>query len=528
MNGFHIDLNMAQHPVDYIFRWLDRLRESGYDTILWELENKVAWETCPDCVAPDAYTKSEFRTILRRCRELGLESIPLFQTIGHAEYVLKADSRRLLREDPSSTGQYCPQAPAVREFLQAWIREYVELFDSPRYFHLGADEARRLGFCPTCKDYVATHSVGRLYTEQINGLAEFVRAHGARPMIWGDMVLHHPEALDFLAKDIVICDWVYDVYHGYSWIFVWGKSFLTFSTIDNDVLDRFGACLFPDGYEPGRAPNPFYAADYLKARGFDVVTCPASSHGGDNVFAPRNYLHLRNTQGSFSKGREPGFSGSILTSWSLHLHPWELQLPTIELPGYMAAHSGATLEEFQSYFCKKHFGADTPEFWLACGKLANPCLFTTKDTLGFEKEGLPLPRDHARAIIGKTGAKGPEALRTASRRVREYGEAARLFADLAGQVEKGHDLLVLWQLAAENLVNRARISERFLSNQASIVARQALPESERDQCRQLLAELQLLRDHTSELYQTILTPEHVAIAMNYMYGAVEALLVELT
>ena len=170
--------------------------------------------------------------------------------------------------------------------------------------------------CPTCKRFAAKHSVSRLYVDHVNAIANVVRRNKARPAIWADMVLHHREALDRLGRDIRLFDWMYDIHHGNSWIFAWGKGFLTFSTIDFEMLDTFGRHLFPDGYESGRIPYPFYTADYLREKGFQVTTCPASSHAGDNVFAPRNHLHLRNTRDSFEKGAQRGFDGSVLTSWS--------------------------------------------------------------------------------------------------------------------------------------------------------------------------------------------------------------------
>jgi hypothetical protein len=100
MIGFHIDMNMAQFRADYLERWLRELARIGYNTILWEAENNVRWETCPECVAPEAFSKKEFKRLLDLCHELGLESVPLLQTLGHSEYALKHDRYRDLREEP--------------------------------------------------------------------------------------------------------------------------------------------------------------------------------------------------------------------------------------------------------------------------------------------------------------------------------------------------------------------------------------------------------------------------------------------
>ena len=62
--GFHIDMNIAQFRGEYLKQELKMLADLGYNTIIWEVENNIKWETCPECVSPDAFTKEEFKEIL--------------------------------------------------------------------------------------------------------------------------------------------------------------------------------------------------------------------------------------------------------------------------------------------------------------------------------------------------------------------------------------------------------------------------------------------------------------------------------
>src|SRR5258708_256250 len=84
---FHMDFNYVSLKSDYLRDWLRQLPELGFNAVLWELEDKVQWETCPECVWPEALSKPEFRVLLAYSKSLGLEPIPLLQTVGHAEYV---------------------------------------------------------------------------------------------------------------------------------------------------------------------------------------------------------------------------------------------------------------------------------------------------------------------------------------------------------------------------------------------------------------------------------------------------------
>ncbi|MGE5741224.1 MAG: family 20 glycosylhydrolase, partial [Candidatus Aminicenantes bacterium RBG_16_66_30] len=258
LTGFHIDMNIAQFRGPYLRSALKALAAKGYNAIIWEVENNIRWETCPECVSPDAFTKAEFKDILAYSRSLGLEPIPLLQTIGHCEYVLKNERYKPLAEVPGRIDQYCPRNPEVVAFLTKWLEEYLDVFGPVRVFHLGADEAYTLGECPRCRAFAAEHSLSELYIDHINAMSWPLIDRGIRPVIWADMVLHHPEALDKLSRKIMLYDWLYDRYEGCGTVQVWGRGSLTRDELDPPTLERFGAFLYPLGDEPGRDPDPFY------------------------------------------------------------------------------------------------------------------------------------------------------------------------------------------------------------------------------------------------------------------------------
>lgn len=45
--GFHIDMNISQFKGNYLKQELKMLADLGYNTIIWEVENNIKWETCP-------------------------------------------------------------------------------------------------------------------------------------------------------------------------------------------------------------------------------------------------------------------------------------------------------------------------------------------------------------------------------------------------------------------------------------------------------------------------------------------------
>jgi hypothetical protein len=521
MNTFHIDMNMAQYQAGYLKSWLAKLAQAGYDSILWEVENNVRWETCPECVSPDAFTKDEFREILAESRSLGLEPIPLFQTIGHAEYVLKHPEYAHLKEVPDAIDQYCPRNPEVLTFLHRWIEEYLDLFGPIRLFHIGADEAYEIGACPQCSAYASEHSISRLYIDHINRVIEPLVKKGVTPGLWADMVLHYPEALDLLSRDCVLFDWIYSVYAGSGKVHVWNDGLTRAEDFKPETLARFGPYLYPQGDEPGREPEPYYTADYLAAHGFRVVTCPSSSSNRDNVFTPRTWLHLANTMGWFIKGR--AFMGSVLTSWSMHLFPWELQWSSLHVPTYLKENPAGTLNDYPAWFTRYHFGTEDTTFWHAAGLLAKSCLFTYTNSLGFSKDCLPVASDHvARTLTGLAElGKLDEMLAGCRARLDEYSRGREQMAQFTQHAAHGQEELAIWDLEAANLITRARSSAFLIEHAHEVIhAYKLTAAADRQTAQELFACEQAQRAATTRLYEAMIRPTRREEMMEYAFGAV--------
>ncbi|OGS22170.1 MAG: hypothetical protein A3J83_03700 [Elusimicrobia bacterium RIFOXYA2_FULL_40_6] len=515
MRGFHIDMNTAQFKGDYLKKWLKELAKLGYDTIIWEIEANVKWDTCPECSPADAMSKTEFKELLKLSAKLGMENIPLFQTLAHCEYVLKHDKYKNLMELQGEISQYCPQNPEVLKFTGKWIDEYLELFGKIKYFHIGADEARFLGKCGKCREYVEEKSVSQLYIDYVNKVSEPLIKNKIIPIIWADMALSHPEALEKLSRKIMLFDWIYSVRRIDGEVQVWGETNGKHgrNDIPKHISDLYKKYLYPNGFEYGRVPETFYTADYLADKGFKVVTCPGSSSYGDNVFSPRNWYHMTNTFDSFQKGMSKHLFGSVLTSWTIHLFPWELQLSCIEIPSFLKKYPKKNIEEFQKYFVNKHFGLKDDNLWKACGLLSIESLFAYTDSLGFDKSLMKVPESYVIDKLKKISEEGRtgQELENSEIRLKEYKEALKLFEKLEKNAKKGKDLIKIWKLFARNLINRAEAAIFLLKNGTGT----------KKDGQKILKELHKLKIETEEFYKNEIIPSRLKDYMHWMYGSIE-------
>jgi hypothetical protein len=523
MRGFHVDMNVAQFNRPYLEKWLAEFARLGYDTIVWEVENNIRWDTCPECASPEAFSKEEFRQILELCRGMGLEPIPLFQTIAHCEYVLKHEKYQHLAEVKGMIEQYCPSNPDVVPFLNRWIEEYLEVFGAVRCFHLGADEALWLGKCDECRAYAERNSLADLYVQHMKPLFAPLVQRGITPIIWADMVLHHVEAVDKLPREVMLFDWMYNIHRGDGRVHVWGVGMRDRDGIPPQALKTFGQFLYPFGDEPGRDPETFYTADYLASKGFQVVTCPASSSARDNAFSPRNWLHVVNTFDSFTKGMSKCLCGSVLTSWTVRLVPWELQLATMDIPSFVARNSGATIEAFQSDFVRDRFGTADQSFFRACGLLSKPCLFTVGTSLGVDKSCMPVPIDHAKVRVCEIAQRDQveQELADCGERLEEYRQALELFEAFSRKARRGKKHLDLWNLAARNLINRAEASSFLLECAEQLKEARPAPAAMKSRGGQILTTMHGLKEETRLVYLQAQKPTRANEIVQWLFDPVE-------
>lgn len=320
----HLDFNSVQMRKESVIDSLRTAAAAGYNAVLWEVEDKIRWETCPECVHHDAFTKEEFRSILDEADRLGLRPIPLMQTFGHAEYILRHGQRRELLEDPAFPSCYCVSRPETRAFLKALLHEYLEVFGSRvKDFHLGGDEAVVFGTCPTCRK----RDKMELYAEHLLAVSEELRARGIRPGIWCDMILKAGEAgTAKIPRDFTIWHWDYAYglpdRTGFSWT---GKT------------------------------------DLLRRLGFEVIFAASTSSCGDGLFLPRYGYHGANVAAAAALARKEKFRGLCVTSWSVHPIPKALQYPLWEFAAKRYLAPGADEERDFSGCLARQFGPVRPD-----------------------------------------------------------------------------------------------------------------------------------------------------------------------
>lgn len=463
--AFHIDLNFVHLRSEYIRRWLPLIAEMGYNAILWETEDKVCWETCPEVAWPEAITKSVFRSLLDDTAALGMESIPLLQTIGHAEYVLQHEAHRHMRELPDRHDCYCTENPATRVFLGNLIREMLDLFGSPRRFHLGGDEAYVFGQCPKCAAQVAAVGEIELYARHLTELSRPLRDARVVPAVWSDMILANASELDGILDGFEIWDWNYwCAGQSQKEVRVWGHGTLARSQLSPAIIQCFPQILGVEG-----ALNGFYTADFLRDKGYSVVLCGSARSAGDSFFCPQTRLHDFNIAAVAAKAARSGLTGIGVTSWGIRLNSWETQWISLALGPIFLLEPEADVQHARASVAESLFGVEGALILEAIDQISGQVsLFAREKATGVQwnglKDSLPAPSGHVEQClrrIRKENRLETEILVVEDQIQRIKCGLVRL-EELAARVTTGRHLFDRWVMAAEFQYLHARITRDIL------------------------------------------------------------------
>jgi len=205
------DLRQTHSMTDKLIAYFADFARYKINAVLIEYEDKFPFDSYPELVHPKhALSKEQFEELKRTAHEYFIDIIPLQQSFGHLEYVLRHDAYKHLRETVKSTGEICPSRPGSYELITALLDEMMDRHPDSRYIHLGCDEVYSLCECETCqKCYEGVRE--RAFISFLNRLIEFAASRGKTPIFWHDMLHKCPEEeLKRLDSRGVAMIWLYN------------------------------------------------------------------------------------------------------------------------------------------------------------------------------------------------------------------------------------------------------------------------------------------------------------------------------
>ena len=137
----HLDLKGAPPKIHYLVKIIPLLRQWGATGLLVEYEDMFPFKNELNCLArKQAYTSDDIKTLQDVANYEKMKFIPLIQTFGHLEFVLKHDRFSHLRELPENPMALCPSNEDSVPLIQAIIDQVMSEHDDLKYLHIGGDE----------------------------------------------------------------------------------------------------------------------------------------------------------------------------------------------------------------------------------------------------------------------------------------------------------------------------------------------------------------------------------------------------
>ncbi|MFL2099792.1 family 20 glycosylhydrolase [Desemzia sp. FAM 24101] len=214
------------------------LAPAGVDMLILEIDKSFVFKSHPEIDGgKNALTTDDAANLSAFSRNLGIEIVPLMQSLGHQGW---GGSRSALLtaypefdETPNIPldaewpeifcRSWCPQHPNVNEIVFDLMDELINGF-SANYFHIGMDEVYEIASdqCERCNG----GNRAELFTKAVNDMYSHLNKEcGVTVMMWGDRLIDAElfgydnwegdtfgtfHAIENIPKDIILLDWHYD------------------------------------------------------------------------------------------------------------------------------------------------------------------------------------------------------------------------------------------------------------------------------------------------------------------------------
>jgi hypothetical protein len=220
--GFYHDVTRGKVPTLSTLKSLvGKLSSYKINQLQLYVEHSFAFKNIPELWrGKDPLTHAEIRELDAWCTMHFIDLVPSLATFGHLYELLRIGRFERLNELDIAAGalphnlwdrmaHYTIDVANPDSFflIKSMLDEFLPLFGS-RYCNICCDETFDLGMGKNAGRAAAVGK-GRLYVEFVKKIIGVVREHGKTPMLWGDVILHYPELLPELPKDLVFLNWGY-------------------------------------------------------------------------------------------------------------------------------------------------------------------------------------------------------------------------------------------------------------------------------------------------------------------------------
>ncbi len=212
----YLDLRAFCPTFEHLLRDIKRMAWCHSNAVVIEYEDKLPFVHLSALRnAAHCYTPAQMQQLCETAQDYFVDIIPLQQSFGHLEYVLKHPAYRHLRECEEHLGEMNPLHPESMVLSKQLLQESIGFHPNAPYIHIGCDEVWSLG--KGAQSRASGHSRQRLFIDYVNQLIAEVCAQGKTPIMWHDMLFDlegnlacTPQELGLLDRRVILAIWLYN------------------------------------------------------------------------------------------------------------------------------------------------------------------------------------------------------------------------------------------------------------------------------------------------------------------------------
>ena len=220
VRGFMLDISRDKVPkVVTVKKIIDMMSDLKMNHLELYVEGfSFGYPSFERYLEEDGYISvDEYKELEAYARARFIDLVPNQNGFGHMTKWLEKDEFKDLAELPDGIflwgrmrkpSTLNPLDPRSLELVKALYRDMLPI-SSSKYFNMNFDEPFELGKGKS-KAECERIGLGNVYIDYALKAYEEIKRYGKTPLIWGDVLIKHPELLHRLPEDMIFVDWGYD------------------------------------------------------------------------------------------------------------------------------------------------------------------------------------------------------------------------------------------------------------------------------------------------------------------------------
>ena len=219
IRGAMIDISRSKVPtLKTLKEMVDILSDLKYNHLELYVEGfSYEYKSFPEVLIERNYIKlEEYIELEQYANERYIDLVPNQNGFGHmADWLSRKEYNKLAECEQGFHIWGCHRPPSTIDptnknsykLVKKMYEDMLPYFKS-KYFNMNFDEPYELGYGKSKEKCEAT-SKEDVFIEYLTSLVKVVRKYDKTPLIWGDCIVHHENAVEKLPKDVIVIDWGY-------------------------------------------------------------------------------------------------------------------------------------------------------------------------------------------------------------------------------------------------------------------------------------------------------------------------------